>query len=327
MRMNRLRAGLWALLGAAGGFALAAVLLGGWAFAAAACVSGAAFLAMTYAVARLDGAFATRRSLQELTALLSPAMEVVTPDGQGPFPVVLQFPGCAGRVDPDGDEEPLMRDYADAAAAHGVATVIVDSHGPRGVSRRQALAQVCTGHRLRGGERAGDVLAALAHIRSDARLDASCVALAGWSHGAWAVMDAMTLDLPREAPHGLVGLRDAAPWPFWSGVKAVHLTYPFCGFPARTRERPWRLTPQARVVMAGEDTLALARDTLECVAMMERSGVAVEVVEVPAVTHAFDEHKQEPGSDFRVARAQADEAHAAYGAWLAQVLGVSTSSG
>ncbi len=278
---------------------------------------GVAALGGLYVALSLNGVFVRKQSPEELAAALTPHLEIVKPDGDGPFPVVLQFHGCGGQIGPEGGRNPIMRNYADAAVAAGVAAVIVDSLEPRGISRAEALSQVCKGYRLRGGERAGDVLVALDTVRGFDWVDPERLALAGWSHGAWAIMDLLSMDLDTVRPHSL----NRAPQRRLDGLKAVHLTYPFCGFPARTREVGWTWRPRTRVVQAADDDLALEQDVQRCVARMEASGVPVETAVTPNVTHGFDEPSHEPGATLRPDPEAAAQARAAYAAWLRDVLG------
>ncbi|MEO6380262.1 MAG: prolyl oligopeptidase family serine peptidase, partial [Caulobacteraceae bacterium] len=110
---------------------------------------------------------------------------IVRPDGPGPLPVVVQLHGCGGI-------QPMQMRYAETARAAGVAALVVDSLAPRGIGRREAQLTICTGLRLRGAERAVDLLAMLHWLRSQPWADPARIAVAGWSHGAWAIMDAMT---------------------------------------------------------------------------------------------------------------------------------------
>ncbi|HZZ88886.1 MAG TPA: prolyl oligopeptidase family serine peptidase, partial [Caulobacteraceae bacterium] len=143
---------------------------------------------------------------------LAPHLTVLLPEGEGPFPVSLQFHGCGGIL-------PMQFEYAEAARAAGVAAVVVDSFAPRGISRPEARATVCTGAKFRGAERALDVRAAASWLHDQPWADTPRIAAAGWSHGAWAVMEALTAD--------------ALPF------KAVALFYPYCGPLARTATRGW----------------------------------------------------------------------------------------
>ena len=75
---------------------------------------------------------------------------VSKPFGSGPFPVALQLHGCAGA-------QPFQKAYAAEAVKAGFAVVIVDSFGPRGMSRLDGSLLVCTGATLRGAQRAADL--------------------------------------------------------------------------------------------------------------------------------------------------------------------------
>jgi dienelactone hydrolase len=119
-------------------------------------------------------------------------LQVIRPDGPGPFPVVVQRHGCGG-------VQPLQRRYAEAARAAGVAAVILDSLAPRGIGRHEACATVCTGLRLRGGERAGDLTAILDWLDDQPWADRTRLAAAGWSHGGWSIMEALAARTPHPA--------------------------------------------------------------------------------------------------------------------------------
>jgi hypothetical protein len=92
----------------------------------------------------------------ELSAMLRPHDEILTPEGKGPFPTVLLFPGCSG---PLRDYTTYARDFRHL----GFASVIVDSNGHRGLDRT-ARCQLAT--TPWPAERAGDVLVSLYDARS-----------------------------------------------------------------------------------------------------------------------------------------------------------------
>ena len=129
-------------------------------------------------------------------ALLAEHLTLVKPDGPGPFPVVLQMHGCGGI-------QPMQLRYAEAARGAGFAAVVVDSLGPRGIGRREAQLTVCTGARLRGAERAVDLLAMLSWVKAQPWATADNVAAAGWSHGFSELIVCRTL----------LGFFEAAHWP------------------------------------------------------------------------------------------------------------------
>ena len=93
-------------------------------------------------------AFARETVQQRIDALLV-GSELYMPEGEGPFPVVLQFHGCGGMKN-------LQARWADTARAAGWAVLVVDSYGHRRIDRFEAYATVCTGLQLWGRERAGD---------------------------------------------------------------------------------------------------------------------------------------------------------------------------
>jgi dienelactone hydrolase len=199
------------------------------------------------------------------------------PSDDAPRPAVLWFHGCGG-VGPNNEI------YARACAEIGVRAFVVDSFAARGWTRKWGATFTCNGLRLRGHERSGDVLAALWGIRQRADVDPNRVILAGWSHGAWAIMDLMTQRLDR---HGEARLENPTPEPM-QGVKGVFLLYPFVSFPSRSVLRDWRYDPKTFMILALKDHLAGYRQSLSLVKTLRRQGLDVETLTVNA-THAFDE--------------------------------------
>lgn len=203
-------------------------------------------------------------------------MTVVGPDDDRPRPAVLIFHGCGGL-------RPHLPRYAEAAKAAGWRAFIIDSYGPRGYGRAFALTAVCSGLVLRGHERAGDVLAAIAGISRRPDVDACALAIAGWSHGGWSIMEAMSA-----APTpGAMGVADPAACDL-SGVRAVWLSYPYVGTFAFNRMRPWRHCPRVLAVTARRDHLTTVTNAQRINAMLGDCGVQVESW-IAEGTHAFDE--------------------------------------
>lgn len=221
-------------------------------------------------------------TLAERWARLEPHMTLVGPDDDRPRPTAILFHGCGGLRD-------HLPRYAEAARAVGWRACIIDSYAPRGMSQTVALAFVCTGLMLRGGERSGDVLAAIHGLSQRPEVDASHLALAGWSHGGWSIMEAMSLD-----PHapGAAGVRDAEACDL-SGVKAVWLAYAYVGFAAVNRMRPWRHCPKVLAVTARRDHLTTVRNAEQVNAMIRDCGAQVEAW-IAEGTHSFDEPMNAP---------------------------------
>ena len=208
---------------------------------------------------------------------LSPHIVAIGPADAEPRPAVLLFHGCGGMRD-------YLRNYAEMAAAAGVRAFIIDSFAPRGWSRAKALGLVCTGLRFRGAERAGDVLAAVWGVKARADVDADRVALAGWSHGSWSIMDLMTM--PMQSP-GEAGLADATP-AHMAGVEAVFLVYPYGGVGALSRVRDWVRTPRTMAVICEQDHITSLADAERVFARVANAGAPMELWRA-AATHGFDE--------------------------------------
>jgi dienelactone hydrolase len=221
------------------------------------------------------------QTLSQRWTMLEPAVTVVGPDDDRPRPAVILFHGCGGL-------RGHLPKYAAAAKAAGWRAFIVDSYGPRGWSRGFAMAMVCTGVLLHGSQRAGDVLAALQGVSQRADVDASKVVLAGWSHGGWGIMEAMSSD--RAA--GQLGVADPGAVPL-DGVSGTWLAYPYVGVGAFNRMRPWRHCPKTVAVISRTDHLTTVRNARQVYDMVRNCGADVETW-IADGTHSFDEPMTAP---------------------------------
>lgn len=220
-------------------------------------------------------------TLSQRWARLEAHTTLVGPDDDRPRPAVILFHGCGGL-------RGHLPKYAEAAKAAGWRAFIVDSYGPRGWSRGFALATVCTGLLLHGSQRAGDVLAALHGVSQRPDVDASKVALAGWSHGGWGIMEAMS---SRREPR-MLGVADPGAASL-EGVVAAYLAYPYVGIAALNRMRPWRHCPKTLAVISRTDHLTTVRNAERVHAMIRDCGVEVETW-IAEGSHAFDEPTSVP---------------------------------
>lgn len=216
------------------------------------------------------------QTLSQRWSMLEPHATVVGPDDDRPRPTVILFHGCGGL------RAHLPR-YAAAAVAAGWRAVIVDSYRPRGWSRQFAMAMVCTGVLLHGSQRAGDVLAALYGVSQRRDVDASKIVLAGWSHGGWGIMEAMS------SPRGrrMLGVEDPGAVSL-DGVVGAYLAYPYVGIGAVNKMRPWTHCPKTLAVISRTDHLTTVRNAERVHDMVRRCGAEVETW-IADGTHAFDE--------------------------------------
>lgn len=264
-----------------------------------------------YAYGDLKGWWVRRSDLERLIAKLEPHIRVYKPAGPGPFPVVLQLHGCGGA-------KKIQDEFAEAARDAGVLAVVLDSLTPRKIDFEKALKHICTGHKLRGRERAGDLVAGLEMVRRRPDIDPERIAVAGWSHGGWTIMDLLALDTPREKPDNLRDMPDDP----WAGVIAIQLIYPYCGFPALTRSRGWTKTdiPVDALILQG-DKVANPNVAQRAFTKARESGAVIDVEKWSGVTHAFEEDMHPKGSRCRYDPVRAKEAHARYAAWLSRIFG------
>jgi dienelactone hydrolase len=224
--------------------------------------------------------------------------EVLLPEGDGPFPVVIQMHACGGLYAVQGR-------YAEAAVQEGVAAVILDSFKPRGIGPREARMTVCTGLRLRGGERAQDLRRALDWVRAQPWADPDRIAAAGWSHGAWSTMEALAAD------DGHAGV---------AALKLAVLFYPYAGPLAHTASRGWgRNRPAVLACLAGRDTVVGRLAPRRAIARLEADGLDVDLFTFDDAGHCFDdEAAHPPGATYRPDLA--DIARDRYAAALKRVL-------
>lgn len=211
---------------------------------------------------------------------LAPSVELFLPEGDGPHPVVIQFHGCGGKKN-------LQGRWAAVAQASGWAVVVVDSYAHRRISRLEAYATVCTGLQLWGRERAGDLYAMLAWVRRQAWADPARVALAGWSHGAWTVLDAMALQPGRDAEREtrLAGIPDEP----LAGLRGAFILYPWQGIGALAPQRGLRIDVPVQAIVGTADSVVGGRNVARVLTGMKTPGQAIKVELFEGATHAFDE--------------------------------------
>ncbi len=261
---------------------------------------------LALACALLLGAPAmARETLDERIAALMPHADIVKPEGPGPFPVVVQMHGCGGK-------KPFQATWAEQARAAGWAAIVLDSYGHRGISRLGAYATVCTGTRLWGRERAGDLYAALEWARRQPWADGRRMVAAGWSHGGWAVLDALALKPGAEMADAtkLEGLPDEP----LAGVTGAFLVYPYCGYGCIARRRGLRFDAQPLALLGSKD-LIVGTDGLRATLTALPAPTPLRIEWLDGATHAFDEPE---ARDIRVRHDPVitARAHASYRGYL-----------
>ena len=243
-----------------------------------------------YASSNVSGFSVPHRTLEEQVDLIRPFTDVRIPDtATGPVPAILMFHGCGGL-------RQVQEDYARAALDAGYGVLIIGSNAARGIDRFAAMSQVCTGLRLWGRERAADVFAGLVLAREDNRIDASRLALIGWSHGGWTVLEALD-DAGRNSAPEALSIGDGQT-PDLGGVRSAMTLYPYCGFPMRSDGRGYAREIPLHAILAKNDMIAPPGD---CERLFERSDIAGHRVDFqvwPGLTHAFDEPN--PPADPRI---------------------------
>lgn len=222
--------------------------------------------------------FVPSRSLSEQVDRIRPGITLLRPEGiESDVPAILFFHGCGG-------QRPMHYDHAAVISEAGFAVFLVDSFAPRGIGRFEALTQVCAALRLSGQERAADVFAALDIARMTPGIDSERLVLAGWSHGGWTLLDAMSYVSEGQTPPSL-----STPAPSFNGVVTIIPIYPYCGRPARASGHIGAGLPAIDMILAEHDRVAPHRD---CVHLAERAiaaGARLSFEIWPNVTHAFDD--------------------------------------
>lgn len=232
-------------------------------------------------------------TLAERTNLLEPTLEYYAPEpGGGRAPLVILVSGCGGLHGLQGPKT-VMTNYAGAATRAGAYAVVMDSFASRGIPFDDAVSTVCSGLRLHGNERAGDIIAAEALAREHWKIDFSGVILAGWSHGGWTVMELLSAGPNAK---NIAGFRIDQKSPALT-PDAVALFYPYCGFLNSTVRSTWAFKGPLLYLNASTNAPAAGKECTDAILHARGGADALTQVDYPN-THAFDEEDQVPGSEF-----------------------------
>jgi dienelactone hydrolase len=253
-------------------------------------------LACALALGVLAACAGSPLTLDEAADGLAPHVSITWPEEAGvSVPAVLMFSGCGG-------VRQVQDDYAEMIAEAGAAAMVVDSHAARSIPSALARPLVCTAALMRGQGRATDVFAAAELARRDPRIDPDRIVLLGWSHGGWAMMEALAFAAEGAPPPGLDALGEDP----LSGVRGAALIYPYCGWPGRARNRHdvWSV-PVAALLVEG-DVVASPGDCETVFSRQTEAGADITVLTGTGLTHAFDAPDQpwDPRMEYDAAGAE-----------------------
>lgn len=219
-------------------------------------------------------------TLHQRIAELASGVELLLPEGDGPHPVAIQLHGCGGK-------KKLQARWASVARSAGWAVVVVDSYAHRGISQLAAYATVCTGLQLWGRERAGDLFAMLEWTRQQPWADTRRIVVAGWSHGAWTTLDAMSMQ-PGAMMAKAARMADIPDEPF-AGMVGAFLLYPWQGVGAMAPRAGLRIDVPVRAIVGTKDSVVGGKGVIRTLEQMKTPAQAIEVHSFEGATHAFDE--------------------------------------
>lgn len=259
-----------------------------------------------------SGWFTKKRSIDEHVDFVSPHFVFRAPHGPEVFPpAVVIVPGCLGT-------NPYHATWSEFFVSQGWATLTVDSFSPRGLHKPSALQRVCDGSRPWGFERAADIIAAVKHLEQMPGVGEDKIVLAGWGHGGWAVMDALSFGETSRSTN-LTGFS-----PDWAaGVQGVVLFDPYCGFGSRSKEYGWQVDADVLMFLSDADQSHEAGLCMRTGKKLIADGHIVNVIMFGHASHPDDSDTAAPISYFRNDALMAPRARA-YVATLLQ--SISTNS-
>ena len=207
------------------------------------------------------------------------------PPSEERAPVAVLLSGCDGPAD-------NMALWADMLAGLGWASLILDSHSPRGLDAEPRWRLVCSGQALTGAERAGDVAVALDVLREMEGIDPSRVLLLGASHGGWTTSEFLALAEADAVPPGL------AEWPvppetLLDQIVGAVLLYPYCGAINGARAG-WEHPAPVLMILAAQDEIVATEPCVALAGTFAGRGVPTRAETLPEAGHGFDQRERSP---------------------------------
>lgn len=220
------------------------------------------------------------RSSAEIYDFLAPHVIAMKPAGEGPFPTIALFPGCAGT-------KRMHYIWAQKLRAIGYGTVLVDGFAARGIYADRSIPAAGRCVKLPVSERTGDVVASLQLIRDIDWVDDSDLTVMGWSHGGATIL-ATLAGISSEA--GLSSMSDRPEDPL-AGLQTIVLFYPPCGLAGEAANLDWTPKVPTLFLLAAEDQTVSAEACVTLADEMRDHGHIVTVHSFEGADHGFDDRK------------------------------------
>lgn len=203
-------------------------------------------------------------------------MEVMKPDGPGPFPAVVMLHDCSG-LGPRSSGAP--RRWARELVAQGYVVAIPDSFSTRGLPGGVCTETSPARLEVVPFRRVADAYDALDYLRSLPYVDASRIGVMGGSHGGSSTLAAIATharDTPRIAERKR------------HGFAAAIALYPGCRFRQPLVAENFS-SPVPLLILAGElDDWTPASQCVNLVETAKRNGSPAAIKVYPGAHHGFD---------------------------------------
>ncbi|MGB1882856.1 MAG: dienelactone hydrolase family protein [Gammaproteobacteria bacterium] len=212
---------------------------------------------------------------------LAEHIELSLPPREGPHPLAVLMPGCLSW-------HPHHELWRTQLLEQGFAVLHVDSFTAAGITSRAAMQrEVCTGRRLTGADRAGDLIAVLNVMIERPDIDGARVLAWGWSHGAFSLFETlMRLEAGIQPPN-----LDDLPPPATLSFEAVFLYYPYCGPGSLDGSDGYPSATSTLVFHGDRDVITNPRACRRRAQLLAAAGADIEFVSLAGAGHWFDNHQ------------------------------------
>jgi dienelactone hydrolase len=126
-------------------------------------------------------------------------------------------------------------------------------------------------------------------VRHQGWADPNRIVAAGWSHGGWTTLDAMSLTPGADMANStrLDGLSDDP----LKGLVGAFVVYPYCGVGCVAAERGTRVDVPVKALVGSADVIVGNKGLAKTLQKMKTPKSAIDVTMLEGATHAFDEPK------------------------------------